>query len=517
MKVLVACEESQAVTKELRNLGHEAYSCDIIECSGGHPEWHIQGDVLKVLNPELHSYHYGVEHDNEWCGIEFETVDGKKHFIEGKWDMIIAHPPCTYLTVTGNRWFNIERYGEKALKRIADREEAAAFFMKIADADCDRIAIENPVGYMNTYFRKPDQIIQPYMFGDAFEKKTCLWLKGVDLLKPTNEVEPPTRKEFSSGKTIPTWYAELWHLPKEERSRLRSKTFPGIAKAMAEQWGGYIERNEEKEMELKVKSFTIPEAIEFNYDELKREIAERTEKYTNLVYTEEQIRDAKKDASMLRKFKTALSDERIRVKKECMKAVEPFEEKVKELCAIVDTSIKNIDKQIKETEEKKKQEKYNEIHKYFEELEKPEWLNMLQIFNEKWLNASTSMKSIQEEIVSELARIKHDLETIAKMPEFAFEATEIYKDTLDMTKAVQEIHRLSELQNKKAEYETKMVNSGIATPEEAKDESTVQQFSETNNEPKKQEVCFRCWLSTEDALELREFFKERNIEYKAIK
>ena len=221
MRVLIACEESQVVCKAFREKGHEAYSCDIIECSGGHPEWHIQGDVLPLLNGNC----------------KFETKDGQIHSVVGKWALIIAHPPCTYLTVTGNRWLNVERYGEKALKRIADRKEAAEFFMKIANANCKKIVIENPVGYMSTYYRKPDQIIQPYMFGDAFEKKTCLWLKGVEPLKPTDEVEPPERKKFKSGKTMPTWYADIWHLPKEERARLRSKTFPGIALAMADQWG----------------------------------------------------------------------------------------------------------------------------------------------------------------------------------------------------------------------------------------------------------------------------------------
>ena len=222
MRVLIACEESQTVCKAFREKGHEAYSCDIIECSGGHPEWHIMQDVLPLINGNC----------------EFYTCDGIHHVIDGKWDLLIAHPPCTYLTVTGNRWFNVDRYGEKALKRIADREEAAKFFMKIAGAVCDKIVVENPVGYMSSYYRKPDQIIQPYMFGDAYEKKTCLWLKGVEPLKPTNEVKPPKRKKFKSGKTMPAWYAEAWHLPKEERAKLRSKTFPGIAQAMAEQWGG---------------------------------------------------------------------------------------------------------------------------------------------------------------------------------------------------------------------------------------------------------------------------------------
>ena len=206
MKILVACEESQAVTIELRKLGHEAYSCDIEPCSGGHPEWHLQQDVIPLLKE--------------------------------KWDMIISFPPCTYLTVTGNRWFNVERYGEKAIKRLKDREEAIKFFMLFVNADCDRIAIENPVGIMSSKYKKPNQIINPWQFGEPFEKKTCLWLKGLPELKPTKIVDIPPRKVFDSGKTMPEWYAELWNLPKEDRARLRSKTFPGIAKAMAEQWAG---------------------------------------------------------------------------------------------------------------------------------------------------------------------------------------------------------------------------------------------------------------------------------------
>ena len=234
MKILVACEESQTVTIEFRKLGHEAYSCYIEPCSGGHPEWHIQQDVLKVLSPGDNGYGYKKY-------INFTTVDGTYHILEEKWDMIIAFPPCTYLTVTGNRWFNVEKYGDKAIKRIRDREEAIKFFMMFANADCERIAIENPIGIMSTSWRKPDQIIQPYEFGDPYEKKTCLWLKGLPKLSPTNIVKPPPRTKFNSGKTMPTWYAEAFRLPKEERAKLRSKTFPGIAKAMAEQWAGEAE------------------------------------------------------------------------------------------------------------------------------------------------------------------------------------------------------------------------------------------------------------------------------------
>ena len=231
MKVLVACEESQAVCIEGRKLGHEVYSCDIQECSGGHPEWHIMCDVLPLLNGNC----------------DFNTMDGENHSLSGRWDMIIAFPPCTYLTVTGNRWFNIDRYGEKAIQRHKDRKDGVDFFMAFANADCEKIAIENPVGIMSSEWRKPNQIINPWQFGDAFEKKTCLWLKGLPELTHTNIVKIPPRKKFDSGKSMPSWYAEAWHLPKEERAKLRSKTFPGIAKAMAQQWMGESNRSMKQE------------------------------------------------------------------------------------------------------------------------------------------------------------------------------------------------------------------------------------------------------------------------------
>lgn len=221
MNVLVACEESQRVTIEFRKLGHNAYSCDLLECSGNHPEWHIKKDVTLLLNGNC----------------IFHTVDGVEHEISGKWDMIIAFPPCTYLTVTGNRWYNYEKYGDKAIQRMLDRNDAIKFFMTIANADCDKIAIENPVGIMSTQWRKPDQIIQPYQYGDAYEKRTCLWLKSLPMLSPTKIVEIPDRIQFKSGKTMAKWYVEAGNLSKEQRALVRSKTFPGIAKAMATQWG----------------------------------------------------------------------------------------------------------------------------------------------------------------------------------------------------------------------------------------------------------------------------------------
>lgn len=246
MKVLVACEESQAVTIELRKLGHEAYSCDIIECSGGHPEWHIHGDVLKVLNP----YPIQVAKDDIHMGIEFYTNRGQTvHTIWGKWDMIIAFPPCTHLALSGAKHFEKKRADGR-------QREGIEFFCQFLNADCDRVAIENPAGIMSggkyilTHY--PDlaekyalpvadtQRIQPWMFGDPYEKTTCLWLKGLPVLKPTNPVEPEPRHITSGGKSLPAWYNNSSIRMKGNRQTVRSKTFPGIAKAMAEQWAGVV-------------------------------------------------------------------------------------------------------------------------------------------------------------------------------------------------------------------------------------------------------------------------------------
>lgn len=185
MRVLLACEESQVVCKEFRALGHEAYSCDILKPSGGHPEWHIQDNVLNHLNG---------------------------------WDLIIAFPPCNDLAVSGARWF-------KEKQADGRQQRSIEFFMEFVNAPCEKIAIENPIGIMSSQYRKPDQIIQPWQFGHGETKATCLWLKGLPKLEPTNIVEGREQR--------------IWKMPPgPNRARLRSKTFEGVAKAMAKQWGG---------------------------------------------------------------------------------------------------------------------------------------------------------------------------------------------------------------------------------------------------------------------------------------
>ena len=225
MKVLIACEESQRVCVEFRKLGHEAYSCDIQECSGGHPEWHIKQDVLPLLNGNC----------------KFKVMTGKECTINGKWDMIIAHPPCTRLCSSGQRWlyWGNEEYKTKKMK---ERNKAIDFFMHFVNANCDKIAIENPVGIMSTLYRKPDCIYNPYDFkGETECKKTCLWLKGLPPLK-SNQNLPKEKRTQGIWKAHFENKKLAWNDPLT--AKLRSVTPRGVAKAMAEQWGTMEKRGE---------------------------------------------------------------------------------------------------------------------------------------------------------------------------------------------------------------------------------------------------------------------------------
>lgn len=221
MRILVACEESQTITKELRALSHEAFSCDILPCSGGHPEWHLQQDVFEIIDQD--------------------------------WDMMIAHPPCTFLTVAGARWFyhpddrdlpvEKRRPHPKYPSRRKEQKDALDFVRRLMDAPIDKIAIENPVGAINSKIRKPDQIVHPYHFGEHARKATCLWLKNLPLLEHTDVVDPGKTfnwvdKRTGKKKSQSLWFYEIYRNGNtaEERRRMRSKTFKGMAEAMADQW-----------------------------------------------------------------------------------------------------------------------------------------------------------------------------------------------------------------------------------------------------------------------------------------
>ena len=223
LKLLVCCEESQRVCSAFRQRGWEAYSCDIMPESGGHPEWHIQQDVLPLINGNC----------------EFVTADGEKHTIKGKWDLLICHPPCTYMSKAGARWM-YPKAGQVSKERLALAMKAREFFFEFVNADCQMIAIENPRPLNIVRLPTPTQVIQPYEFGHPFSKATCLWLKGVPALKPTNIISsykpflPSNTSAFSKGRGGSRGIAH--------DAKTASKTFPGIARAMAEQWGEYIEQ-----------------------------------------------------------------------------------------------------------------------------------------------------------------------------------------------------------------------------------------------------------------------------------
>lgn len=220
-RVIVGCEQSQAITKELRALGHQAYSCDLLPCSGGHPEWHLQMDVFDAINL-------------------IEPTLG------------IFHPPCTFTAGSSVQWlshpedkhlpFEDRRPNPYYPDRRKDMWASIDFVKALYNSDVEFVALENPVGKLSTLWREPDQIVQPYFFGDEATKTTCLWLKNLPLLMPTKMVGKGERTVFSSGKSFPKWYADAKNknLTKEERQTLRSVTFPGMAKAIAEQWGAVL-------------------------------------------------------------------------------------------------------------------------------------------------------------------------------------------------------------------------------------------------------------------------------------
>lgn len=269
-------------------------------------------------------------------------------------------------------------------------------------------------------------------------------------------------------------------------------------------------------MELKVKTPTIPDVIEFNFDELKGEITEKVAAYVDLVYTEDEIKDAKKDIAMLRKFTKALSDERIRVKKEMLTPYEKFEGRINELSGIVEKAIVKIDLQIKDYEDRKRQEKLKTITEYFASIEKPFEIPLEKIMNKKWLNASVSLKNIYSELDATLENIKKDLATLSNLPEFAFEAVETYKSTLDLNFALNEGKRLSEMQRRKEEQGRLKAEAELPGKTEFKDTELFEQIDAEAKKEQREWIGFRAFLTAEDALALRSFFEYRNIMFEAI-
>ena len=257
MKILIGCEESQTVCKAFRELGHEAYSCDILPCTGNRTEWHFQDDIIQVvngwfdMNEVVINDNFALKFD-VWNDVhEYEYKDHRIKQIGWNWDLLIAHPPCTYLSMSGNKW-RYNKDGSRNEERFKQQTEALNFVRSLMLAPVKRIAIENPISVISTFIRKPDQIVQPWMFGDSAQKSTCLWLKNLPLLRPTKIVEKGNFVKWQDNKTgktkkQPEWYYNAFRNAKspEERKAISSKTFTGIALAMAEQWGDLTNYNDQ--------------------------------------------------------------------------------------------------------------------------------------------------------------------------------------------------------------------------------------------------------------------------------
>lgn len=297
-------------------------------------------------------------------------------------------------------------------------------------------------------------------------------------------------------------------------------------------------------MELKIEQVAIPEKIAFNYEELKQELSDKVKMYETLVYTDDQIKSAKADRADLNRLKKALNDERIRREKEYMQPFNAFKAQINEIIGIIDKPVALIDKQIKEYEEGQRQEKKNKIEEFFSAYSRPEWLKLSQIWEERWLNASVSLKRVQEEIDGHVDNIEQDIATLSDLPEFSFEAIETYKTTLDLNKSIAEGHRLSEMQKRKAEQERIKAEQEKARAEQerlrreqeerakasmpqaaaepfigtAESQMQYQAKEEAVQSPKEipTYVCFKALLTVAQALELKEFFESRNIEFSRI-
>lgn len=283
-------------------------------------------------------------------------------------------------------------------------------------------------------------------------------------------------------------------------------------------------------MELRIEEYQLPEALTFNYEELKAALIEKVRVYEALIYTDDQIQQAKKDRADLNRLKKALNDERIRREREYMEPFNEFKKKINEIIAIIDQPTAVIDRQVKDFEEKKKQEKRAQIAAIFDEMEHPDWLQLSKIWDEKWMNTTASMKAIQEALAGKVAQVTTDLTTLASLPEFGFEATEVYKSTLDINRAISEGHRLAEIARKKAEYEAtqaarlaEQMAEEQAAKEEAARMAEIQPAKEEEAEevlpqiePVRSWIAFEANLTIDDAIALREFFTHRGIEFKAI-
>ena len=482
------------------------------------------GKAFEAKGHEVFSVEWDKDFENINLYADINTITAEDILQKfGRPDVIWASPDCSTFSIAA---ISHHRRRDEATGNLDPVSDYAKFcdevdqhvLQLIKELNPTFYFIENPRGGMRkmTWMKGlPRYTVTYCQYGDKRMKPTDIWTNHPDpQFKPMCKNGDPCHEKAPRGSKTGTQGLK--------GSKERSVIPEALCQHIVDICEKYINTKKEKEMELRVQKPTFPEVIQFNFEELKQEITKKSADYMNLVYSEDQIQEAKKDRATLNKFVKALSDERIKIKKECLKPYEDFEAKIKELDGIVNAAIRNIDDQVKGYEEKKKNEKLDQIKEYWQEKEKPFAIEFERIMDVKWLNASVSMKSVQTQIDELLAKIDSDLVALQNLPECSFEAKEVYKTTLNLQQAIQEGARQAEIQKKKAEEErlkaeaalAKHMNPPVEEPKAIAPEVVAEAAPIT--EEKRMWIGFKAHLTVDQAHQLKNFFDCRGIEFERI-
>lgn len=493
------------------------------------------GKAFEAKGHEVFSVEWDKDFENINLYADINTITAEDILQKfGRPDVIWASPDCSTFSIAA---ISHHRRRDEATGNLDPVSDYAKFcdevdqhvLQLIKDLDPTFYFIENPRGGMRkmTWMKGlPRYTVTYCQYGDKRMKPTDIWTNHPDpQFKPMCKNGDPCHEKAPRGSKTGTQGLK--------GSKERSVIPEALCQHIVDICEKYINTKKEKEMELRVQKPTFPEVIQFNFEELKQEITKKSADYMNLVYTEDQIQEAKKDRATLNKFVKALSDERIKIKKECLKPYEDFETKIKELDGIVGAAIKNIDDQVKGYEEKKKNEKLDQIKEYWQEKGKPFAIEFERIMDVKWLNASVSMKSVQTQIDEILAKIDSDLVALQNLSEFSSEAIQVYKHTLDLHKAISKGQELKRLWDEKAEQE-RLAAERKAELERQKAEAElakqmnppVEEFippvvdkeleEKAFGEPQRMWLGFKAHLTVDQAGQLKNFFDCRGIEFERI-
>lgn len=484
------------------------------------------GKAFEAKGHEVFSVEWDKDFENINLYADINTIAAEDILQKfGRPDVIWASPDCATFSIAAISHHRRKNPETGNLDPVSDYakfcdEVDQHVLQLIEELNPTFYFIENPRGGMRkmTWMQGlPRYTVTYCQYGDTRMKPTDIW---------TNHPDPQFKPMCKNGDSCHVPAPRGSHTPGSSQGLKNSKERSIIPEALCQHIVDICEKHikeKEKNMELKVKTPTFPEVIEFNFEELKQEITERASAYVNLVYTDDQISDAKKDRATLNKFVKALSDERIKIKKECLKPYEDFEVKIKELDGIVNKAIQNIDSQVKAYEEQLKADKLAAITGYWKSCEKPFEIDIEKVLDQKWLNASVSLKSVYGAIDALLEKVNSDLSALQNLPEFSFEAVEVYKTTLDLGKAISEGQRLSEIQKRKEEAERQRAERE-AELERQKAEAAQHMIppaekppvEDLPTEPMKEWISFKALLTVDDAQALKDFFESRNIVFEAI-